>query len=399
MTPAFDLIVVGGGLVGLSTAFQAIKANPNIRLAVLEKENVVSLHQSSRNSGVLHAGLYYPPGSLKARLCVAGKIEVEEFAERHDIQIERNGKLVVAVDQSELSYLDTIFDHACANGVVGAKKVSQAEMREIEPAVQGLAAIHSPTTAVLDFSAVARALANEITKRGGLVVTGAEVNAIRERTDAVVVSSTAGDFESLQLITCGGLQSDRLAAMTHGRSPVSIVPFKGSWYALSSRANSLCRGNIYPVPDPGAPFLGVHVSRRIDGSVWVGPNATLAGSRERYDGRPDLRDLKGIVASRGFRKFARRNVSVGLREMLDDRSRRFYLGRVRKYLPDVERVDLEEKHMGIRAQAISRDGSLVEDFLIHGKGRVAHVLNAPSPAATSCLAIGRHVLRQIGTSQ
>lgn len=399
MEPALDLIVVGGGLVGLSTAYQAIKADPKLRVTVLEKEDDVARHQSSRNSGVLHAGLYYPPGSLKARLCVAGKAEVEEFAERHGIPIEQNGKLVVAVNESELPHLATIFDHACANGVVRARKVSPSELREIEPAVRGLAAIHSPSTAVIDFGALARALANEITTRGGRVVAGAQVHAIREGPNSVVVSTSAGDFSSRRLITCGGLQSDRLAAMTHGRPPVRIVPFKGSWYSLSARASTLCRGNIYPVPDPGKPFLGVHVSRRIDGSVWVGPNATLAGSRERYDGKFSLPDLKDTMSYRGFWTFARHNVSVGIREALDDRSRRFYLRRVQQYLPDVERGDLEEKHMGIRAQAIWPNGSLVEDFLIHGSGRVAHVLNAPSPAATSCLAIGRHVLRQAGVSR
>lgn len=387
-----NLLVVGGGLVGLATAYQALRAAPGLEVLVVEKEAKVAQHQSSHNSGVLHAGVYYAPQSLKARLCTAGKRELEAFAPEHGIRVERNGKLVVAVRESELPALERIAENARANLVEGVVELDDDAFREVEPSARGLRAVYSPGTGVVDFAAVAVALADEICARGGRVVFNAEVKFLAERSSAVRVVTTAGDFEAARVITCGGLQSDRLAALTDQAEGVRIVPFRGRWYELSTKAAELCRGHIYPVPDPRMPFLGVHVSRRIDGTVWAGPNAVLAAGREVYGRGVDARDLANTLSYAGFWRLARRYAAVGAREMLEDQMRRAYLRRVREYLPDVELADLCTRHVGVRAQAVSKDGALVDDFVIRSSARVTHVVNAPSPGATSCLAIGRHLI-------
>lgn len=393
-----DLVVVGAGLVGLATAYQALRARPGLRVVVLDKEPAVARHQSSHNSGVLHAGVYYAPGSLKARLCGAGKRELEAYAAERGVQVVRNGKLVVAVREDELPALARLAVTARANGVEGLRELDASGLREVEPAVRGLRALHSPGTAVVDFAAVAAALAGDVVALGGRLRLGEAVVALRTTAAGAAVTTGHDELSAGHVITCGGLQSDRLARLSGYHGGVRIVPFRGRWYELSTRAAALCRGHVYPVPDPRLPFLGVHVSRRVDGQVWAGPNAVPAGGREAYDGGVSWRDVADTLRFPGSWRLAARYAGAGAREVVEDAVRRAYLRRVQEYLPDVALSDLGPRHVGIRAQAVSRDGQLVDDFLLHRAGPVLHVLNAPSPAATSCLAIGRHLVGELGLS-
>jgi (S)-2-hydroxyglutarate dehydrogenase len=385
-----DVAVVGGGIVGLATAYRVLERLPGTRVAVLEKEPDVGLHQSSHNSGVLHAGIYYPPGSLKARLAVTGKAMLERYAAQRGIPVTRNGKLIVAVSPHEISELRRLAEHARANGVRGARLVDRAEMREIEPAVVGLQALHSPATAVTDFAAVCRALAGDIAARGGEVCTGWPVTGLEERDGEVVVSGPAGQLRARVLVACAGLQADRIAALGGGGGKVAdrIVPFRGSYYRLRPSAARLVRGNIYPVPDPRFPFLGVHLTRRIDDQVWAGPNAFVAFARERYSRTAfDRHDTLQTVTYPGFWRFARRNLPAAATELRHELSRAAYARELARYVPAIGPGDLERGPVGIRAQIITRDGRLVTDFAITSSRRLLHVRNAPSPAATASLAI------------
>jgi L-2-hydroxyglutarate oxidase LhgO len=393
---AWDVVVVGGGIVGLATAYQLLVTAPSQRVVLLEKEAKVGLHQSTHNSGVLHAGVYYAPGSLKAQLCVSGKRLVERFAAEHGIPVVRNGKVVVAVEESELTRLAGLAQRAEANGVPGTRLVGPDELAEIEPHVVALRALHSPETAVVDFGLVCDALAAEVRARGGEVRTSATVAGIDELSDRARVVSLAGDLEGRVVVVCAGLQADRLCARGRGRAEVRIVPFRGSWFGLRPQAAGLVRGNIYPVPDPRFPFLGVHFTRRVDGSVWVGPNAVLAGGREAYTpGTVNLRDLTAVARFPGTWRMARRYLRTGALELYRSCVPRAYLKEVQRYLPAVGVDDLVPGPAGIRAQAVRADGTLVDDFLIEESPRVLHVLNAPSPAATSSLAIGQALAAKI----
>ena len=389
MQTGLDVAVVGGGLVGLATAYQLLLGNPSLLVAVFEKEAKVGLHQSTHNSGVLHAGVYYAPGSLKARLCSTGKELMEQFAAEHDIPVVRRGKVIVAVDAAELGPFEALAERALANGVAGLRNIGADELRELEPHLTGIRALHSPGTAVINFGLVCDALARDIRGMGGEVVTSAAAVRIDETAASVRIQTLAGEVEARTAVVCAGLQADRLAEASGYRSGVRIVPFRGSWYSLRESAGALVRGNIYPVPDPRFPFLGVHFTRRIDGSVWAGPNAVLAGGREGYArGTLNLRDLADVASFPGFWRLSRRYLRTGALELYRDRVRRAYLGQMQRYVPEVRLDDLLPGPTGIRAQAVRADGTLVDDFLIEGTARVLHVLNAPSPAATSSLAIG-----------
>jgi len=414
---------VGGGIVGLATAYQLLRAAPGTGVTVLEKEDDVGQHQSSHSSGVLHTGIYYAPGSLKARLCHAGRTELERFADDHGVARARTGKLVVALDPGEDAALDALAARARANGVPGLREVTAAEMAEIEPHAAGHRGLHSPATGVIDFLAVCRALAAEIAERGGRVLTGQRVVGIDEDAGGVTVraivaepwtdsaawggvpskarqtggasggSGSAGDEVELRadlVVTCGGLQADRLAALTRPRGS-RVVPFRGSYLRLRPEATHLVRGNLYPVPDPRFPFLGVHFTRRLDGEVWAGPNALLALGREAYDRRPVAADLRDVATFGGFWRLAARHVGTGARELVEERVRRRYLRRLQAYLPALRAEDLEPGPSGIRAQLVDGRGALVDDFVTTRSARAIHLLNAPSPAATASLAIG-HLL-------
>lgn len=392
LSERLDVCIVGGGIVGLATALRLLQARPELRLAVLEKEPAVARHQTGHNSGVVHAGLYYAPGSLKARLCREGKRDLEAYCEEHAIPIERIGKLVVAVDAGELPALTSLRERALANEVPGLEEVGPERMAEIEPHAVGVRALWSPGTAIVDFGAVARAYAADVGRRGGTIRTSCRVTGISRRGEEMLLATSQGQVVARRVIACAGLQADRVAAMTGDGGPTRprIVPFRGDYYTLTENARPLVRGLVYPVPDPRFPFLGIHLTRRIDGQVLAGPNAVLATAREGYRRRDlSLRDMGRTLAYPGFVRLGLRYWRTGLSEMWRDVSRRAFLASLRRYVPELRSEHLVFGPSGVRAQALDRDGSLVDDFMLGGSERVLHVFNAPSPAATSALAIGR----------
>lgn len=387
-----DVALIGAGLLGLATARALLERRPDLRLVVLEKEEVVAAHQSGHNSGVVHTGIYYPPGSLKARLCREGRALLEGYLEEKGIPFARPGKLVVAVTEDELPRLAALEERARANGVEGLESVGPERIREIEPHAGGLRALWSPRAGIVDFGQVARALAGDIRAGGGQIETGRAVTGIRERGREVVLDTPRGAVVARGVIACAGLWADRVAALSAETGPDAprIIPFRGDYCTLTPDARHLVRGLIYPVPDPRFPFLGVHLTRRIDGQVWAGPNAVLAFAREGYR-RSDVRlaDLVATLAYPGFLRLAARYWRTGLAELWRDWSKAAFAGRVRRYVPELRADQLVFGPSGVRAQALGRDGRLVDDFDLGGSNRVLHVRNAPSPAATSSLAIGR----------
>jgi (S)-2-hydroxyglutarate dehydrogenase len=387
-----DVAIIGGGLVGLATAYRLLEARPELRLTVIEQERELAVHQSGHNSGVIHAGIYYPPGSLKAALCQEGKAALESFCEQHRIPFERVGKLVVAVSAEELPRLEELHQRAAANKVPGLEVIGPDRIREIEPHAVGIRALLSPTTGIVDFRRVALEFADEVRARGGEILTGRRVTGIQRRSDALVLTTSAEEVVARSVIACAGLWADKVAALTGdaGRDAPRIVPFRGDYYTLSPDARPLVRGLIYPVPDPQFPFLGAHFTRRIDGEVWAGPNAVLAFARTGYRRRDlSIPDLAGTLLYPGFLRLAGRYLRTGLAEMWRDVSKRAFLRELRRYVPELRSEQLRFGPSGVRAQALRRDGSLVDDFDLAGSGRVLHVRNAPSPAATASLAIGR----------
>ncbi len=387
-----DVAIIGAGIVGLATALRLLQRKPDLSVAILEKEATIASHQTGRNSGVLHAGLYYQPGSLKARLCREGKADLEAYCQAHGVAVERCGKLVIALDESESGRFEALKERAQANEVPGLEEVGPERIRELEPHARGIRALWSPGTGIVDFLAVAGAFAHDIVERGAVIDTRRAVASIAQRGDELIVGTSRGDLVARRVIACAGLQADRVAAMTGeaDEERPRIVPFRGDYYTLKPEAQHLVRGLIYPLPDPQLPFLGVHLTRRIDGSVLAGPNAVLATSREGY-GRLDvsLRDLAETVTDPAFRKLARRYWRMGAAEMWRDWYKRAFLADLRRFVPALSPDHLVFGPSGIRAQALHADGSMVDDFLLGGSDRVLHVFNAPSPAATSSLAIGR----------
>jgi (S)-2-hydroxyglutarate dehydrogenase len=395
VTDRFDVVVVGGGILGLATSRAIAEARPDLRIAILEKEAELATHQTGHNSGVLHAGLYYAPGSLKARLCREGKALMEAFAEAHDIPFERCGKLVVALDESEMNRFRSLQERAVANGVPGLEEVGPERIREIEPAAAGIRGLWSPGTGIIDFRRVALAMAADLVAGGAAIRTGRSVRRLDERAGEVIASTAAGDVVGRIAVVCAGLHADEVAARSGGAPDPRIVPFRGDYYTLTADARALVRGLIYPVPDPRFPFLGVHFTKRIDGAVWAGPNAVLAFGREGYR-RRDLRplELAGTLAYPGFVRLAARYLRTGLAEMWRDWWKPAFVRELQRYVPAIRSDQLTFGPSGVRAQALARDGSLVDDFVLGGTGRILHVRNAPSPAATSSLAIGRMLASQ-----
>jgi L-2-hydroxyglutarate oxidase LhgO len=388
-----DVAIIGGGIVGLATARRLLEMRPFLHLVVVEREAALATHQSGRNSGVIHAGLYYAPGSLKARLCREGKAELEAYCAARGIAFETVGKLVVALHEAELSRFDSLRARAESNGVPGLEVVGPERMREIEPHVAGIRALWSPTTGIIDFRRVALAYADDVRAAGGEIRTSWTVARIESRADALVLHSAAGDeLVARSVIACAGLWSDRVASMTGDAGPRTprIVPFRGDYYTLTPDARPLVRGLVYPVPDPRFPFLGVHFTRRHDGEVWAGPNAVLALARAGYRRRDiSLRDLAATITYPGFIRLTMRYFRTGLAETWRDLSKRAYMRELQRYVPAIRADQLVSGPSGIRAQALARDGSLVDDFDLAGSDRVLHVRNAPSPGATASLAIGR----------
>ncbi|ACZ43264.1 FAD dependent oxidoreductase [Thermobaculum terrenum ATCC BAA-798] len=385
----YDLVVIGAGIVGLASAMEILKRHPALRLAVLDKEEQIAQHQTGHNSGVIHSGIYYAPGSLKAKLCVSGKQKLIQFCQEHDIPYELCGKIIVATTEEELPRLQNIYERGLANGVPGVELIGPERIREIEPECEGIRAIWSPTTGIVDFGRVALAYADEVQARGGEILTGHEVFDIKQQDGVYNLETSRGVVASKYIVSCAGLYADRIAEMTGAPKYPKIVPFRGDYYVLRPEKRHLVRGLIYPVPDPRFPFLGVHFTRRMDGEVWLGPNAVLAFAREGYR-RTDFnaRDLLEAVTYRGFGLLAWRYWRMGLEEMYRDFSKVAFLAALKRYVPAIRAEDMLPGPSGVRAQALAPDGSLVDDFVFNRSGNALHVRNAPSPAATSSLAIG-----------
>ena len=385
--------VVGGGIVGLAVARELARRHEGLEVIVFEKEADLAAHQTAHNSGVVHAGIYYKPGSLKAQLCTRGRMLLRELCAERGLPYDECGKLVVAVDESELGRLDDLERTAGQNGVPGLRRVGPEGISDIEPHATGLAALHSPETAITDFVAVARAYADDIAAAGGRVLTSAPVTRIRRVPGGVDVHAGDGVEHLSQLVVCAGLQSDRVSEPVDGQPGPRIVPFRGEYMVVKPPKSDLVKGLIYPVPDPRYPFLGVHFTRRVSGIVGVGPNAVLALDREGYAHRLDLsiRDVRDMLAWPGFWRMAKAHWRTGVKEVRGSMSRRAYMRAAAAYVPDIGPDDVQRGPSGIRAQAVDRDGSLVDDFRVNDLDGVVTVRNAPSPAATSSLAIAAYV--------
>jgi L-2-hydroxyglutarate oxidase len=391
--PRYDVVVVGAGIVGLASAREILKRRPGTTLAVLDKEPEIAAHQTGHNSGVIHSGIYYTPGSLKAQLCVSGSREMYAYCADKGIPTDRCGKLIVAADESELPALENLYQRGTANGVAGLEVVGPEGIRELEPHCVGAKAIWSPNTGIVDYRQVAAAFASDVCQSGGEILTGHRVDMLRESPASVEVQTSRGELEAGRVIVCAGVYSDRLARRSGASAEPKIVPFRGDYWQLRPDRRHLARNLIYPVPDPSFPFLGVHFTRRIeDGAVWIGPNAVLAFSREGYR-RLQIRpsDLLESLTYRGFLRLAFRYWLTGSLEMYRDFSKRAFLETCQKYIPEMTVDDMVPGPSGVRAQALAPNGALVDDFVVNVHARQMHVRNAPSPAATSSLAIGRLV--------
>ncbi|XP_057317042.1 L-2-hydroxyglutarate dehydrogenase, mitochondrial-like [Hydractinia symbiolongicarpus] len=405
----YDVAIVGGGIVGLATAQELVERQPALKCILLEKENVLAKHQTGHNSGVIHAGMYYTPGSLRAKLCVEGLDLTYKYCDEYKIPYKKVGKLVVATSKDEIPYLQHLYDRGQQNNVSGLSLITEHEIKQIEPYCQGVAALHSPNTGIVDFAEIARKCGDVFTSRGGTIVNGYEVTDLKysslaeqdEKGHAYPVNIHGLDKPPLScryVITCSGLYSDKLAALTGCDNEPRIVPIRGDYFTLRPEKNYLVRGNIYPVPNPQFPFLGFHFTPRMDGSVWMGPNAILSFKREGYNRLDfDLKDTINSLTYRGFQRLLLKHWKFAVTELLDT----FYVQRIaqrlQKLVPEIELKDLQRGPCGIRAQALDRDGNLVDDFVFDfGEGqlgeRCLHVRNAPSPAATSSLAIAKMVV-------
>ncbi|MCW2853240.1 MAG: dependent oxidoreductase [Nocardioides sp.] len=388
--------VVGGGIVGVAVARELMRKHDAVSVTVFEKESDLAAHQTGHNSGVVHAGVYYQPGSLKARLCVAGARMLRELCAERDIPYDECGKLIVATDERQRQPLRDIFDRGHDNGVPGLVWLEGADITSIEPHATGVAAVHSARTAIVDYARVTRELARDVAELGGVIHLGAEVTSLVSRGAQVVVG--AGDrSDSFDLVVaCAGLHADRVARLAGDDPDPTIIPFRGEYHVLKEESRSLVRGMIYPVPDPRYPFLGVHLTKHIDGSVSIGPNAVLALAREGYRWR-DLsrRDAWEIVRSPGFLQMARTHWRTGAVETYGSLSKRRFVAAARRYVPELRVSDVSGRTSGVRAQAVDRHGELIDDFRITRAGRVVSVRNAPSPAATSSLAIAENIVSMI----
>ena len=384
-----DLVVVGAGIIGLAVAREMLVRDPGLRVAVVDKQDEVGFHQTGHNSGVIHAGIYYAPGSLKARLCVEGAARLYDWCDEHGVAYERCGKVIVATDESELRKLDELERRGRANGVPGLRRLGADELREVEPHCAGVAALHSPNTGIVDFPGVARSLASDLEERGAALLLGREVTGARRDGDAVTLDTAAGPLRAGRAVFCAGSWADRLAVRLGAPADPRIVPFRGAYLKLRPEARRLVSGLIYPVPDPELPFLGVHLTKHISGEVWLGPSALLVGARDAYRlRRVRARDVADTLRWPGTWRVMRKWWRTGLGELRLAASRRAFVEACRTYVPELTVDDVApESTAGVRAQAVGRDGKLVDDFLVAEAGGALHVRNAPSPAATSSLAL------------
>jgi L-2-hydroxyglutarate oxidase len=397
MTPMqhFDVIVVGGGIVGLATAYHLLQRQPARRLLVVEKEASIAVHQTGHNSGVLHSGIYYRPGTLRAANCRSGKQAMERFCAEHGIDYEICGKVIVAVNERELPLLQSIYERGQANGVQ-CEMIDRDRLLELEPHAAGVHAIHVPEAGIVNYRQVAGKLAELIGAAGGQIICQARVIGFKSQARPVLVETTAGAFSGDFAVTCAGLHADRITWLSGQTPPAQIVPFRGEYYDIKPSAHYLCRNLIYPVPDPNFPFLGVHFTRTIEGNLECGPNAVLAFAREGYRWRNvSVRDLAESLTYPGFLRLAAKHWRAGMAEMWRSLNKGAFVRALQRLVPEVRGVDLEPAPAGVRAQAVHREGKLADDFLMCESERVVHICNAPSPAATASLNIGRLVAERL----
>lgn len=391
-----SVAVIGAGIIGCAVAREIRRRDPNVRVVLIEKEAKVAAHQTGHNSGVVHAGLYYEPGGLKAQLCRRGVSLLKSFCEEKNLTYDECGKLVVALDEQEAGRLGDIYERAVANGVPGVRMLGPEEIREVEPNAVGLQALQSPGTAIVNYAEITEALAQEFVQQGGELVLQCEVLEIAEGGSGVVVHTSKGEYAVDHAVVCAGIQSDRIARKSGGAKEPSIVPFFGQYFLLESSYKDILNGLVYPVPDPKYPFLGVHLTKRYDGEMMVGPNAFLSFSREKYHGLGlSPKDLSETLLNGGFWRFAAQNASSAVREARTVLSKQLFLREAQKYVPSLEGATATRLTRGIRAQAMDADGSLVDDFRIESGQHVTHIRNAPSPGATSSLAIAEYIVDSV----
>lgn len=395
---SYDVIIIGGGIVGLATAMALSNTQPEKRILVLEKEATLAFHQTGHNSGVIHSGIYYKPGSLKAELCRQGNVALVEFCQKYHIPYEICGKVIVATEPEELPLLENLYQRGIANGL-GVQKLNGKQVQEIEPYVTCLAGIYVATTGIIDYKKLCQKYAELIVAQGGEVRLNTKVEHLLEQDAGYVVVTTQGDFTTKYLVNCGGLQSDRVAKLGNVDPQAKIVPFRGEYYELTPEKRYLVKHLIYPVPNPNFPFLGVHFTRMIDGNIHAGPNAVLSLKREGYRKTEiDLRDVIDTFSYPGFWKLATKYVDIGMQEIIRSFSKTAFVKSLQRLIPDVEADDLIPSPPGIRAQALGKDGSLIDDFLLVKGKNALHVCNAPSPAATASLSIGSAIVKEMDFS-
>ncbi|MFZ4930014.1 L-2-hydroxyglutarate oxidase [Chryseobacterium sp. Mn2064] len=388
----YDIVIVGAGLVGLATAYQAKRKNPDSKILILEKEKDVALHQSGHNSGVIHSGIYYKPGSLKATNCIEGYNSVINFAEKYGIKYDLCGKIIVATSQEELPLLDNIYKRGVENGLQDLKYLSREEFREIEPHCEGIKAIKVPQTGIIDYPGVAKKIKELFEELGGEVKFNNEVKNIINKDSEVIIKTNQSEFKAKKLISCAGLYSDKITKMTNEKNDVIIIPFRGEYYKIKDEKKHLVKHLIYPVPDPSFPFLGVHFTRMIDGNIEAGPNAVLAFRKEGYKFFDfDFNETMQTLTWPGFRKIVAKYGKTGMGEVHRSLSKSAFTKALQKLMPEIQESDLVPGGSGVRAQACDRNGALIDDFDIVKNGNIIHVRNAPSPAATSCFAIGNKI--------
>jgi len=391
----YDFIIIGSGILGMSTAMQLIRAYPDRRMLLVEKEHGPALHQTGHNSGVIHAGVYYTPGSLKARFCLEGNRATKAFCDANDIVYDECGKLLVATNELEMQRMQALWERTEANGLERSW-LSADELHDREPNITGLGGIFVPSSGIVSYAEVAAAMGREFEAAGGEIRYATPVIGLEERSDEVVVSTTQGEFRTRHLVSCSGLMADRVVRMLGIAPDFTICPFRGEYYLLPPEHNRIVNHLIYPIPDPSMPFLGVHLTRMIDGTVTVGPNAVLAWKREGYRKSDiSLSDSMAMLANPGIRKVLRANLRSGLIELKNSLYKKGYLEEVRKYCPSLIADDLRPYPAGVRAQAVSKEGKLIDDFLFVNTRRTVNVCNAPSPAATSAIPIGAHIVGKV----
>ena len=390
---SYDIAIIGGGIIGLATALELSKQYPRYRIGVLEKEEELATHQTGHNSGVIHSGIYYKPGSLKARNCVAGGRTLMEFCQENGIEYELCGKVIVATNERELAGLDVLYDRGTANGVPGLRMIGVEELKELEPHARGLKALHSPNTGIIDYTQVTLAYAKRFRDNGGEVLTGAKVRSIKQADGLINMETDRGDVRAKHLINCAGLYSDVIARMMGVKDGIRIIPFRGEYYMLSPEASHLVRGLIYPVPNPEFPFLGVHFTKTIHGDVEAGPNAVLAFAREGYKmTRVNVIETLGTLGYRGFWSMGARYWKMGMQEFYRSLSKRAFVKSLQQLVPEIEESHLERGNAGVRAQEVERNGLMADDFHITETQNSIHVRNPPSPGATASLAIGKDIV-------